>query len=132
MSGKHLADITILESVEPFIAVKPPKGRRSEDGDGETEKPVKRRRRGRKGKGKADAEGGDAKVVADNIEGTEDAAMEEEEKIEPTTIGEVEPQLQAEEVGPSSQPEETVLVVRRLASVDIPDQGRFLLFSAVG
>jgi tRNA (guanine-N(7)-)-methyltransferase subunit TRM82 len=141
MSGEHLADIPVLQAVEPFIAVRPPKGRVSQseedgDDDGDTgEKDAKRKGKGKrgkaKGKGKASAEDeSETNVVqVEAVEDAEDVTMREvtAETATDKAAGEETGNIMA---GPEEGP--LVLVIRRIASANVPSQGNFILFSAVG
>ncbi|KAI0083845.1 WD40 repeat-like protein [Irpex rosettiformis] len=138
MSGELLCDIQVGDVVTPFITVRPPKGKwgRSEDDDGEGKAANRKRRRGR-GKGKAkleqeelgDAEG--AETTAGTSEGAgipaKDVTMQDaDEEDEPA--GEI--AQTEEEAKPTEDP--LVLVIHRVASVDVVGQEQFIVFSVVG
>ena len=148
VSGKILHEVSILEIVEPFIKVKPPKskGWGTEHDDDGSSNPVRRqgkKGRRRKGKGKEKEQqvveqGGnitveDDKVEEDEVQGktTESASVDVEMvDAEPTTTKEVEDGI---EMAPElSETERKTLVMNRIDSVDRGAAGRFILFSAVG
>ncbi|GJE90315.1 WD40 repeat-like protein [Phanerochaete sordida] len=124
MTGAHLGDVPVLAAVEPFIAVRPPKGKPGQYDDGDEDGPGaekgRRKGRGKKGKGKGKAEAADEEKAED----AEDAVVGEASGSK----------AQADDAAAPAQTEEQplVLVIRRIASVDAASQGRFVVFSAVG
>ena len=147
LSGKILNEVPILETIEPFIKVKPPKskGWGIENDDDGSSNPVRRQGKGRRRKGKGKEkeqqvveQGGnitveDDKVEEDEVQGktTESASVDVEMvDAEPTTTKEVEDGI---EMAPElSETERKTLVMNRIDSVDRGAAGRFILFSAVG
>lgn len=148
MSGEHLGDIPILQIIEPHLTIRPPKGRTGQsDEDGgrqgaEVQKGGERKGRGKKGKGrgknkaKADTDNNDEsspKIVGTEVvEVAEDVIMEEGVAEE----GKLEDQVQdGSPDGPGlseTQAAPLVLVIRRILSTEVPGQGRYIVFSAVG
>ena len=144
MSGEHLADIPILQTVKPYLIVQPAKGptRTSEEEDdeqrtedGKTGKPQGNARKGRgKGKGKAKAKGGEegpsdlVEVSTEVIEGAVETSTKE--VTDETEI----PLTECLEGPESSESQDTssVLVIRRISSTEVPNGGGFIIFSAVG
>lgn len=134
-SGELVGEISIGDIVERYIKIKAPKSRfgRVEDDGGEgekTEKPGRRKGRGRRnGKGKDKAVDDEDTTVY--VEGAEDEPVQ-------ATQGAVASTDDAAVDAPSndsSSPRETdhlVLAVQRIASADVPGQGQFFVFSAVG
>ena len=138
MSGEQIAEVPIWEAVEPYITVKAPKGRRGwndgeDDEGGAAENNVARRKkRGPKGRGK----GTGASQKEGSVEGTPAAedggevhAGEGEGDVE-MTPGPADERAQSE-TG-TQETDKTVLVVHKILSLDLGEQGRFLVFSAVG
>lgn len=141
MSGKLLADITVFPTVEPYIKVKAPKRRRGwsdgdEDGEGEgghgaQKKGQGRRRRNRgKGKGKDQEEAREDSV---DVQQVQDVAVPKanEEHVDSPMPDAAAPELGKDDVQ-SATAEVVVFVVHRIASVDRGDDGRFIVFNAVG
>lgn len=139
MSGEQIAEVPILEAVEPYIKVKAPKGRRGwNDGEDEEGRPsennvARRRKRGRKGRGKG--AGADQKEAS--VEGTPAAEDGPRETNAGEGEGDVEmtPGLTEERVQSETGTQETdkiVLVLHKIISFDLGEHGRFLVFSAVG
>ena len=136
MSGELLTDIPIEETVNPFIVVKAPKGKRgwAEDGDDEqqrAEKPGRRRGKGRR-KGATGTEHltGDEKA-ADVEAGEQDSREETPETRLEISSGQVGEQT----TGNAQSVEETervVLALHRIDSVDLASHGRYFVFNAVG
>ena len=142
MSGEHLTDIPIIQTVEPFITVRPPKGRmnQSEEDDEEgdsVEKADKAKAKGKRGRGKGK---GKAPVGVEEQDTERVVRVEEVEDVEDITVAQEAEGPKNEEPArdlvtiPAAEPEESplVLVVHRIASTEIPGQGRFVLFTAVG
>ena len=141
MYGKLLADITVFPTVEPHIMVKAPKRRRGwNDGDGDGEggggegeqkkgKGRGRRNRG-KGKGKDQEEAREDSVDVQPVQDVAVPKANEEHVDSPM------PDATAQGLGKddvqSATAEVVVFVVHRIASVDRGDDGRFIVFSAVG
>lgn len=139
MSGDLLADIPIEEAVNPFIIVKPPKGRYGRtDDDGEEEQPKfekqgRRRGRGRGKRAQKDDSGTVEVTIADvegeglSVQAVEDETLETEAHTthskESSTANDEHAEHEAERL---------VLAVQRIDSIDVSGQGRFFLFSAVG
>ena len=137
MSGELLCDIQIGEVVTPFIAVHPLKekwGGGEADDAGEANDGKRRRRKGRgKGKAKMEEQGETEEAQTVAI-----AAKDAEAHVEDASMSGVYPQnepsdaivTQSEEL--KSSEDSSVLVVHRVASVDVAGQGQFLIFNAVG
>lgn len=147
MSGERLSEIPVGDVVKPFITVRVPKSRwgKTEDDTGEGEAGGKqRKRRGKKGKGKemADVEQEEegeeedavnivaAREVDDVDKGAEDVPMNDVEgdgnvPVNTTNSG-------GDEETKSISEDTLVLVIHRVGSVDVPNQGQFLVFNAVG
>ncbi|EKM50183.1 uncharacterized protein PHACADRAFT_153621 [Phanerochaete carnosa HHB-10118-sp] len=137
MSGECLGDIFVLETVEPFITVRPPKGRANQsDEDGDEEEPNlqkgKRKGKGKKGKGKGKAE---AVVDEDTADAEKAESVEDSESMAVGEAGDGEAEEHAEgnDASGSAQEEQPlVLVIRQIASIDVAGQGHFVVFNAVG
>lgn len=137
MFGEQVAEVPMLEIVEPYMRVKAPKNRRgrtdgedAEDGTAENNV-VRKKKRGRKGRGKGTA--------GRKEEGTPAAEGEpgEENAGEDAPEGDLEMDPVAAEGGAQSEegtqePDKTVLVIHKIDSLDLAEHGRLLLFSAVG
>lgn len=141
MSGKLLSEISILDTLEPHIKVKAPRGKRErEDGDNEDgnerSRNIGRRKRGRKGKARAQ----EIEQPIDEADQTEsglppeDVDMAPEELASEDQSGAADAPIDLEDVGSTAHGEQTVLVVHKIQSVDLSSngQGRHLVFSAVG
>lgn len=137
MSGELLRDIPVGDVVEPFIAVRPPKGQRPHgEGDGEGEVKLGKRKR-RRGKGKAATEEDPVDEAADGEDTIanadphatveEDVTMKDVDERD-TNTGESAATREKQDA--SEDP--VVLVIHRIASVEMAGQGRFLVFNAVG
>lgn len=140
MSGEQIAEVPVLETVEPYIKVKAPKGRRGwndgEDAEGgiAENNVARRRKRGRKARGKRAA----AEQKEDSVEGTPVAEGEPGE----ANTGEDAPEGDVETPGPAEggaqsesgtqETDRTVLAIHKIQSLDLDEYGRILLFSAVG
>ncbi|KAI0796052.1 WD40-repeat-containing domain protein [Abortiporus biennis] len=149
LEGRCLLDIPIWDIVEPFVQIRPPKGRFSEDGEGEGEgvesNPGEGRRGRRKGKGKgkgkakdteqSEAKGEETTPAADQQETQEDVEMVEAENTETAAVEEDESTPQPlEEALTSNALGEKTLVVHRIGSMDLTHKNghRMVVFSAVG
>ena len=130
MSGEQIAEVPVLEAVEPYIKVKAPKNRRGwndgEDDEGGTAENnvARRKKRGRKGRGK----GTSAWQKEGSVEGTpaaEDKGMGDGEGDAEMTPGPAQSEVGTEET------DRTVLVIHKVSSLDLGDHGRYLVFSAI-
>lgn len=141
MSGELLYEISIAEVVEPFIKVCAPRGRWGRnEGNAEIGEKIgrRRRRRGKKGKGKvrSDGDGEDEGEDEDDAmsvvaaEEAEDGGRDEDAAVEEQQVDLANSRVSEPEKKPSEDIQ--VLVIHRVASMDIPGQGRFLVFNAVG
>ncbi|TCD69470.1 tRNA (guanine-N(7)-)-methyltransferase non-catalytic subunit trm82 [Steccherinum ochraceum] len=144
-TGKKISSIPILDAVLPFITVKPPKGRAWSNGDeeegGGAEKPGRRKGKGKKGKGKEKAGGsGDAAEPAQD-EGAEssevaDAASagikdgEAKQSLEDVIMAEE--GRSEQEVSRTQEEQDPTLVVNRIETVQLSDESRWIVFSAIG
>ncbi len=141
-SGKLLYDVPVLETVEPFIKVKSPKGKGGDEEAGEgspvpASQAPKGRRRRRRGKGKEEEQeadiataedandGGVTKerdiVQGDTTPGSADVLMDEGDNAIPAQL-----------IQNQQDSERPTLVVRRVRSIDRGSSGRYIIFSAVG
>ncbi|OBZ66832.1 tRNA (guanine-N(7)-)-methyltransferase non-catalytic subunit TRM82 [Grifola frondosa] len=135
MSGALLGEVRILDAVEPYIKVRPSKGKWGRhDGDGEDEEGVEggaqkkgkgKGRRRRKGKGNnKDQDEEEEKAVEGVHESHDDACVKGEDVVmSEAAPGENRSQEELDRI---------VLVLHKIDSVDISGQGRFLMFSAIG
>ncbi|PCH44155.1 hypothetical protein WOLCODRAFT_164948 [Wolfiporia cocos MD-104 SS10] len=139
MSGTLLTEVPILETVEPFIKIRAPKGKwRGEDGDEEDGEAVKKpsrrqRRRARKAQTKAGAstaEGTPDVAEAEEKEGDDDAAEGEDDT--PIPEGKDTAETGDDAATTTKEEDKLVLVVHKIRSLDLDTHGRFLIFSAVG
>ncbi|EED81216.1 predicted protein [Postia placenta Mad-698-R] len=152
MTGRMLLDVPIMETVEPFIKVRVPKGKHGwDEGEGGEEEGIaegsgnttaRRKKRGRRGRGK-----GKGVKETDSVEGTPDVE-EGDGEGEPEGADEQSMQTQREpkatkqndeshderqrESRTSEEPDKLVLVIHKIASVDLSQYGHVLVFSAVG
>ncbi|KAI0684011.1 WD40-repeat-containing domain protein [Cytidiella melzeri] len=141
MSGERLCDIPVQGVIEPFIKVHAPKGKwgkSADDGDGEMKVGRRKRRRAR-GKGKAKA--GEEELEEEEDGRTKETEAEEREVLEEDVVMEIN---DSEETAPATSSHDAadreeseasqapVLIIHRIASMDIPAQGQFLVFNAVG
>ncbi|KAK7687287.1 hypothetical protein QCA50_009792 [Cerrena zonata] len=131
LSGRHLGDIPVLSVVEPYIKAKAPPGHRGwyDHADAGDEAPGRRRGKGRKGKGKG-------KAPSETPQAEQDSKNESANVKRDVIMEEVsgEPKVEGEEkqAGPSQTPDEPVFVLHKIETVDLNDDGRFIVFSAVG
>lgn len=137
MSGEQLADIPIGDIVEKYIKVKAPKARfgRGEDGDDEgqpsSENQGRRKNKKRNGRGKG------KQPIQEEAEGDEQAAAYGEGETEETSHNTPEetavPSARDEAVvATEAEEDKLVLALRRIDSLNVPDAGNFVVFSAVG
>lgn len=139
MSGEHLGDVPVLQAVEPYIVVRPSKGRvnqseEDDEGEGTSAERGKRQGKSKKGKGRGKDKGqADVGAVTEEV-----VPVEAVESPVDVAMGDAggEGKSEEQDVGTagSSRPEEQplVLVIRRIASVDASDEGQFAVFCAVG
>lgn len=137
LSGKLLNDIPVMEVVEPYIKVKPPKSKVGEgdtaSGDGSTKPQGRGRRRRRRGKQQEATEDVDVAESGDQESAQNDSAdvvMDIQEGGKGGVENEVEGSTPP--VEEKQESERPVLVINRIDSVDRGAQGRNIIFSAVG
>ncbi|KAI0076611.1 WD40 repeat-like protein [Panus rudis PR-1116 ss-1] len=141
LSGKQIGSIPVLQTVEPYIKAKVPKGRRpGEDGEDGAEghaKPGRKRLKVMKAKGKGKGKQEESSKAEEsgetgtpNPEGeaekSEDVKMEDESapaNVEAST---------SEQQPKDTEPEKPVLVLHKLETMDLGEQNRQIVFSAVG
>ncbi|KAH9893323.1 WD40-repeat-containing domain protein [Cubamyces lactineus] len=135
MSGKLLSEVSVFETVEPYIKVKAPKWRRGwndSEGDGEegsaesTSKGKgkgRRRGKGKKGGEEAREESADVEQAGEAETATGNADVQMADAV---------PQESADKSHANTDEDRLVFAVHRLHSVDRQEHGRFILFSAVG
>ncbi|CAL1715501.1 unnamed protein product [Somion occarium] len=139
LSGKHLGDIPVLSVVESFIKTKPPSGHH-DDGEGGDEKPGRRQGKGKKGKGKdkeknqtphaGDANAGES-AKEEQGDDTGDIVMEEDSR-DPATPLVAEGADASSSAAAQKTSDQTIFVLHRLETVDLNENGRFIVFSAIG
>ncbi|KAI0683688.1 WD40-repeat-containing domain protein [Cytidiella melzeri] len=141
MSSVRLCDIPVQGVIEPFIKVHAPKGKwgkSADDGDGEMKVGRRKRRRAR-GKGRAKAEEEELEEEEDGrtkeIEAEEREVFEEDVVMEINDSEQTAPATSSHDAAAREEAEVSqapVLIIHRLASMDVPAQGQFLVFNAVG
>lgn len=148
MTGRLLLDVPIMETVEPFIKVRAPKGKRGWDegeegvAEGSGNTTARRKKRGRRGRGKGkgvketdsaegtpDVEEGDGEGEP---EGADEQSMQTQQEPKATKQNDEIHDERQRESRTSEEPDKLVLVIHKIASVDLSQHGHVLVFSAVG
>lgn len=146
ISGLKHITIPIADVVQPFIKVRPPKGRPwSSGGDGEDgesigdEKPGRKKGKGKRKKGKrqseepAEGEGEAVEGAGDELRGdsrTEDVVMDDPAPAPPEESVTQDGSPLLDQV--MTEDELPVLVINRIETVVTPDGSKWIVFNAVG